>query len=145
MVGQYPFAAIVGKVIDKYGPWACSLVASFLFSTGFGVFAAEISKTPDEIAAPSESSFRILSACFFLVGLATVSSYVSQHNQRLLLSSPQKAISRLSFQPLECSLNTWVPHRGQVRHFLACLRFSSVSWHPDTLPTRPRGSMSRIS
>lgn len=22
MIGQYPFAAFVGKVIDRYGPWA---------------------------------------------------------------------------------------------------------------------------
>ncbi|KAI9510884.1 MFS general substrate transporter [Russula earlei] len=77
MMGQYPFAALVGKTIDDYGPWACSLAASFLFSTGFGFFAAEIAKTPDDIAAPSKSSFRILAACFFLSGLGTVFSYFS--------------------------------------------------------------------
>lgn len=95
MVGQYPFAALVGKTIDEYGPWACSLLASVLFSTGFGVFAAEIAKTPDDIAAPSKSSFRILAACFFLTGLATVSSYVFHiinvhsrpHLQKLFLVS----------------------------------------------------------
>jgi len=77
MMGQYPLAVLVGKTIDKYGPWACSLIASFLFSTGFSVFAAEVAKTPDNIAAPSKSSFRILATCFFLMGLGTVSSYVS--------------------------------------------------------------------
>jgi hypothetical protein len=76
MMGQYPFAALVGKVTDEYGPWACSLFASFLFSTGFGLFAIEVAKTPDDITAPSKSSFRILAASFFLAGLATVSSYV---------------------------------------------------------------------
>ncbi|KAF8478643.1 major facilitator superfamily domain-containing protein [Russula ochroleuca] len=77
MMGQYPFAALVGKVIDGYGPWACSLIASVLFSTGFGLFAAEVAKTPDDIAQPSKSSFRILAACFFLTGLGTASSYFS--------------------------------------------------------------------
>ncbi|KAI0006067.1 MFS general substrate transporter [Russula compacta] len=77
MMGQYPFAALVGKLIDECGPWACSLAASFLFSTGFSLFAAEISKTPDDITAPSNSSFRILAACFFFVGLGTVSSLFS--------------------------------------------------------------------
>jgi hypothetical protein len=84
MIGQYPFAALVGKVIDEYGPWACSLTASVLFSTGFSFFAAEVAKTPDDIAEPSESSFRILAACFFLTGLGAVSSYVSP----LLMSTP---------------------------------------------------------
>jgi hypothetical protein len=84
MIGQYPFAALVGKVIDEYGPWACSLIASVFFSTGFGLFAAEVSKTPDDIAKPSKSSFRILALCFFLTGLGTVSSYVSS----LSMSTP---------------------------------------------------------
>jgi hypothetical protein len=86
-MGQYPFAALVGKVIDGYGPWACSLIASVLFSTGFGLFAAEVAKTPDDIAQPSKSSFRILAACFFLTGLGTASSYVST----LPISTPPHA------------------------------------------------------
>ncbi|KAI0273667.1 MFS general substrate transporter [Gloeopeniophorella convolvens] len=77
MVGQYPFAAIIGKVIDRYGPRACSLLSSFLFSVGFSIFAAEIAKTPDDITAPSNSSFRILATGFFISGLATASSYFS--------------------------------------------------------------------
>ncbi|KAI0306537.1 MFS general substrate transporter [Multifurca ochricompacta] len=77
MMGQYPFAAFVGKIIDEHGPWACSLIASFLFSTGFALFAAEIAKTPDDIRGPSKSSFRTLAACFFMIGLGTVSSYFS--------------------------------------------------------------------
>src|SRR6266849_3004409 len=85
MIGQYPFAAIVGKVIDEYGPWACSLIASIFFTTGFSIFAAEVAKTPDDITEPSKSSFRILAACFFLMGLGTVSSYVSTS---LTFSSP---------------------------------------------------------
>ena len=77
MMGQYPFSAFIGKIIDEYGPWACSLIASFLFSSSFAVFAAEVAKTPDDITESSESSFRILAGSFFLMGLASATSYVS--------------------------------------------------------------------
>ncbi|TFY79997.1 hypothetical protein EWM64_g4020 [Hericium alpestre] len=77
MIGQYPFAAVVGKVIDRHGPWACSLVSSILFSFGFGMFAHEIAKTPDDITYPSKSSFHRLVFFFFLAGLGTVFSYFS--------------------------------------------------------------------
>ncbi|KAI5122073.1 hypothetical protein M0805_006056 [Coniferiporia weirii] len=77
MIGQYPFSALVGKAIDHYGPWSCSLAASFLFSLGFGSFALEISRTPDDIAAPSRSSFQRLAFFYFLAGLGTVTSYFS--------------------------------------------------------------------
>jgi hypothetical protein len=78
MIGQYPFAAIVGQVIDYYGPWACSLISSVLFSLGFQLFSREIAKTPDDISQPSVSSFRHLALYFFMVGLATVFSYVAR-------------------------------------------------------------------
>ncbi|TFK54969.1 MFS general substrate transporter [Heliocybe sulcata] len=77
MVGQYPFAAIVGKCTDKYGPWACSLIASILFSSGFGLSSLEISKTPDDISQPSASSYRRLTVFFFMAGFGTVFSYFS--------------------------------------------------------------------
>ncbi|KAI0065494.1 MFS general substrate transporter [Artomyces pyxidatus] len=77
MMGQYPFAAVVGKVIDRYGPWACSLMASILFATGLGMFSLEIAKTPDDITAPSQSSFHRLTVFFFMAGLGAVSSYFS--------------------------------------------------------------------
>ncbi|KAH8117341.1 MFS general substrate transporter [Phellopilus nigrolimitatus] len=77
MVGQYPFAALVGKAIDKYGPWSCSLASSALFSLGFGLFALETARTPDDITAPSRSSFERLALFFFLAGLGTVTSYFS--------------------------------------------------------------------
>jgi hypothetical protein len=76
MMGQYPFAALVGKVIDQYGPWSCSLVSAVFFSTGFGLFSLEIAKTPDDIVQPSLTSFRNLTFFFFLAGLGTVFSYV---------------------------------------------------------------------
>ncbi|KAF8894567.1 major facilitator superfamily domain-containing protein [Infundibulicybe gibba] len=54
LVGQYPVAAFVGKIIDRYGPATCSL-----------------------IAAPSSASFHRLTFYFFMAGLGTVSSYFS--------------------------------------------------------------------
>lgn len=77
MIGQYPFAALVGKAIDRYGPWLCSLASSLLFSTGFGLFAFEITKTPNDITSPSQSSFERLALFFFMAGLGTVASYFS--------------------------------------------------------------------
>ncbi|KAH9001232.1 major facilitator superfamily domain-containing protein [Lactarius akahatsu] len=79
MMGQYPFSAPIGKIVDEYGPWACSLIASFLYSGSFAILAAEIAKTPDNITGPSESSFRILAGAFFVMGLATDASYVSSY------------------------------------------------------------------
>lgn len=76
MMGQYPFAAFVGKIIDYYGAWACSLISACLFSVGFGLFANEISKTPqDGITQPSISTFHNLVIFFFIGGLGTVFSY----------------------------------------------------------------------
>ncbi|KAH9050733.1 MFS general substrate transporter [Lactarius hengduanensis] len=77
MMGQYPFSAPIGKIVDEYGPWVCSLIASFLFSGSFAILAAEIAKTPDDITGPSESSFRILAGVFFVMGFATAASYFS--------------------------------------------------------------------
>jgi len=77
MVGQYPFAAFVGKLLDRHGPRACSLLAALLFSTGFGLFSWVIAHTPDTIEKPSSASFRALAVCFCLSGLATVLSYFS--------------------------------------------------------------------
>ncbi|KAI0314268.1 MFS general substrate transporter [Amylostereum chailletii] len=77
MMGQYPFAAIVGNIIDRYGPWICSLASSCLFFFGFGMFSREISKTPDDITVPSQSSFHRLAVFFFLCGLGAVFSLFS--------------------------------------------------------------------
>jgi hypothetical protein len=74
MMGQYPFAAIIGKIIDKYGPWACSVIASCLFFIGFGLSAREIAKTPDDMTLPSASSFHHLTAYFFIAGLGSAFS-----------------------------------------------------------------------
>ncbi|KAF9456515.1 MFS general substrate transporter [Collybia nuda] len=77
MIGQYPFAPVVGKVIDLYGPSTCSLTAATFFFTAFISSSLEISKTSVEITKPSTSSFYRLTFFFLLAGLGTVFSYFS--------------------------------------------------------------------
>lgn len=76
MVGQYPAAAGVGYLIDKHGPWLCSLLAAILFGTGFGFFSTECAKTPaaidDKVEHGPQSSFYALTFFFLLCGLGTV-------------------------------------------------------------------------
>jgi hypothetical protein len=76
MSAGYPVGAIIGKVLDYYGPWACSLVAACFFSTGFGLFAREIANTPDDITQPSTSSFYRLVLYFSISSLGAAFSYV---------------------------------------------------------------------
>ena len=75
MVGQYPFAAIVGKVLDTRGPRVCSLIAALMFSVGFGLFAYEIADAP-EYPQQGETAqvFRRMVVYFGMVGLGTVFS-----------------------------------------------------------------------
>ena len=74
MAGQYPAAALVGKAIDYYGPWACSLTAAGLFSTGYGLFAHEIAQTPENTLSNGAASSQRLTFYFFICALGTVSS-----------------------------------------------------------------------
>ncbi len=74
MVGQYPFAALVGKVLDAHGPRACSFIAGILFSSGFGLFSREIATAPENTTAPDEWVFRRLFVYFGMIGLGTVFS-----------------------------------------------------------------------
>lgn len=76
MMGQYSIVAFVGKLLDYYGAWACSLIAACFFSAGFGLFANEIANTPDTITQPSISTFYNLVICFFIAAVGTVFSYV---------------------------------------------------------------------
>ncbi|KAI5983058.1 MFS general substrate transporter [Pisolithus albus] len=75
MIGQYPFSAFAGKVIDYYGPWASSLVSAGLFSAGFGLFVREIAKTPVDTVAYNSSLYHRLTVYFFVCSVATVFSY----------------------------------------------------------------------
>ncbi|KIJ16691.1 hypothetical protein PAXINDRAFT_168186 [Paxillus involutus ATCC 200175] len=77
MSAGYPVGAIIGKVLDYYGPWACSLVAACFFSTGFGLFAREIANTPDDITQPSTSSFYRLVLYFSISSLGAAFSWFS--------------------------------------------------------------------
>ena len=74
MVGQYPAAPFIGKLVDYYGPWACSLIASVLFTSTFGLSAWIYASTPEDITSPSSLSFKILVTCFGLAGLAQACS-----------------------------------------------------------------------
>lgn len=76
LMGQYPLAALVGKILDYYGAWACSLISACLFLVGFGLSANEISRVPDTISQPSTSTFHNLVILFFIAGLGAVFSYV---------------------------------------------------------------------
>ncbi|KAI5987318.1 MFS general substrate transporter [Pisolithus marmoratus] len=77
MVGQYPLSALAGKVIDCYGPWACSLASAGLFSTGFGLFAREIAQSREDVIRSSDSSCNRLAFYFFICSVGTVFSYFS--------------------------------------------------------------------
>lgn len=73
MMGQYPVSAFVGKVIDHYGPAACSLVASVAFSSAFYLFSSEVQNAPAEPTAALLSNLCIL---FLIAGFGTVFSCV---------------------------------------------------------------------
>ncbi|KAF8552589.1 MFS general substrate transporter [Imleria badia] len=77
MMGQYPFAALVGKFLDYYGAWACSVISACLFSAGFGLFANEIANASDAITQPATSTFHNLVIFFFICALGTVFSHFS--------------------------------------------------------------------
>lgn len=84
-MGQYPFAALVGKVLDTRGARTCSLVAALMFSLGFGLFAYEIADAKD---SPTEddtmSVFRRMVVYYGMVGLGTVFACV--HCLRIYLT-----------------------------------------------------------
>jgi hypothetical protein len=74
MIGQYPLSPLVGKLVDYYGPWLCSLIASVLFSSAFSLLSWEFSNTPDDIEVASPTSFRRLVVYFAMAGSATAFS-----------------------------------------------------------------------
>lgn len=77
MIGQYPVAPLIGKLVDYHGPWLCSLIASILFASTFGLSAWMYASTPQDIDHPSSLSFKVLVACFGLAGLAQACSFFS--------------------------------------------------------------------
>ncbi|KZT68203.1 MFS general substrate transporter, partial [Daedalea quercina L-15889] len=77
MVGQYATAAPVGKILDRYGPRMCSLLASMIFVFGYGMFAWRFAAAPDGVGAGSTSTIPQLVAYFGLLGIALVLSYFS--------------------------------------------------------------------
>lgn len=133
MMGQYPFAAGWGMVIDRVGPWACSLAASILFSTSFGAFSYLIEHE-------GTFSHRWLVLLFFLAGSAAVSSYFSalfatrsQSAPGGLATSIPLALFGLSPLFLSCvaSLPTFRFSNGELNasRFLAFLAVGAGSVH----------------
>lgn len=77
MIGQYATAAPVGKLLDRYGPRICSLLASILFAFGYGMFALRFASTLEGSAATPVSTFPQLVVYFGVLGVALVLSYVA--------------------------------------------------------------------
>jgi len=75
MMGQYPFAALAGKLIDRYGPSLCSAIAAVLYSSAFSSFSYHVYAAAFDPIASSVSIY--LTVSFALAGLATVFSYFS--------------------------------------------------------------------
>lgn len=63
----------MGAIVDRYGPRAGSLMSALVAATGYCSFAAVVKAAEGEGASPV--THLILTACFFLVGAATVGSY----------------------------------------------------------------------
>ncbi|KAJ6496568.1 MFS general substrate transporter [Mycena vitilis] len=76
MAGQYPCTPLVGKIVDRYGPWLCSLIASLFFPLAFGGFSYQV-RHMSGAAQPPQSSIASLVVLFALAGFATVFSYFS--------------------------------------------------------------------
>ncbi len=63
----------MGALVDRYGPRAGSLMSALVAATGYCSFAAVVQIDEGDGAAPG--TYLVLTACFFLVGAATVGSY----------------------------------------------------------------------
>lgn len=77
IIGQYPFAALAGEIVDRVGTWACSGCAAVLSATGYGlsVWIIEHKIPPDAYISPA--GFRILVVAYCLLGFGSVFSYFS--------------------------------------------------------------------
>ncbi|KAG8861188.1 putative monocarboxylate transporter mch1 [Tulasnella sp. 330] len=77
IIGQYPFAALAGELVDRVGTWACSGTAAVLFATGYSLFVWTINKEIPPDAHISATGFRILVAAYGMLGLGAVFAYFS--------------------------------------------------------------------
>lgn len=77
MAAQYPFSPLVGKIVDRHGPWLCSLIASCLFFTAYGGFSITVRHMlgNSTTSPPPKASVYALVALFMLAGFGTVFSY----------------------------------------------------------------------
>lgn len=72
VAGQYPFSALVGYVVDRYGPAICSLSAAALFSSAFALAAREVHLAGLGVASTGGPAFHRMILYFGMAGLATV-------------------------------------------------------------------------
>ena len=66
----------MGKLLDRYGPRSCSLLASILFAFGYGMFASRFASTPEGSVVAPTSTLPQLVIYFGILGVALVLSYV---------------------------------------------------------------------
>jgi len=74
MMGQYPLAALAGRMIDQHGPSLCSALAAILYSLAFGTFSYQVHAAGSNSASSSITTY--LATSFALAGMATVFSCV---------------------------------------------------------------------
>jgi len=74
MMGQYPLAALAGRVIDQHGPSLCSTLAAILYSSAFGTFSYQVYVAGSNSTSSSVTTYLAIS--FALAGMATVFSCV---------------------------------------------------------------------
>jgi len=77
MVGQYGTAVPAGKILDRYGPRVCSLLASVIFAFGYGIFARQFALIPEGASVGSPSPIFQFIVCFGVLGIALILSYLS--------------------------------------------------------------------
>ncbi|KAJ6547450.1 major facilitator superfamily domain-containing protein [Mycena capillaripes] len=75
MAGQYPCTPLVGKIVDRHGPWVSSFIASLLFPLAFGGFSYQVHHMLE--APQPQASVALLVVLFGLAGFATVFSCFS--------------------------------------------------------------------
>lgn len=134
MMGQYPFAALIGSLVDRAGPAACSLLAALLLSGGLGAFSNQIANAPTWPDSASTLQYYILVLSFGMLGLGAVSSYfaslvcASRNFPDYPGAAAGTSMALFGFSPLVLSLFASALFTGpdglDVTHFtffLACL------------------------
>lgn len=116
ILGVYLCAAPMGAIVDRYGPRAGSLMSALVAATGYCSFATVVKLDDGQGAAPG--TYLLLTACFFLVGAATVGSYFAALTTGEL-TAPRATLTAASLSfPSHPTLSLSLP--------LACMGLSSL-------------------